>query len=338
MSFSRTLEPGQSCRILVADVTTGTSTVIFESRTTLFEAPNWTHNNALILNGDGVLWRLELNPDTDTATATASNADTADEVDAAPQRIEIANVPELNNDHVLAPDDETIYVSANDWHIYAAPVAGGTARRVTADNSGRMHFLHGVSPDGSTLAYVGVESDGGATWVSANIYTRALESAEVSSDDAGPGDTPATGDIQLTFGTAPADGSEYSPDGTWIYLNTEQFSDTPGHAQIARVPSIGGELEQLSFDERVNWFPHLSPDGRSAVYLSFPPGTVGHPANQSVELRMVDVADWSHPTVLAELFGGQGTINVNSWSPDGRRFAYVDYPIAPESGASATPG
>jgi TolB protein len=315
MSFSRTLEPGQTCRILVADPQAGTTTVVFESDTTLFEAPNWTHTNALILNGDGVLWRLDL------------------EGDAAPQRIAIDNVPELNNDHVLAPDGETIYLSANDWHIYAAPLAGGTARRITADNDGRMHFLHGVSPDGATLAYIGVESrgaepDSATSWFSANVFTHALGT---SADD-----------IPLTFGNAPADGSEYSPDGAWIYFNTEQFSDVPGHAQIARLPAGGGEIEQLTFDERVNWFPHIvprtDPAGKhsagaqgaarhSAVYLSFPPATVGHPANKNVELRLVDVGDWGNPRVFAELFGGQGTINVNSWSPDGRRFAYVDYPL-----------
>lgn len=298
MSLLRTLEPGQSCRILIADVRAGTTDVVFESATTLFEAPNWTADNALIVNGDGVLWRFEL------------------EGDAAPQRIAISDVPELNNDHVLAPDGETVYVSANDGHIYSAPIAGGSAHRVTADEEGRLHFLHGVSPDGRTLAYIGVESDGGTRWVSANVFTRSLE--------LGDGEQ---GDIPLTFGNAPADGSEYSPDGAWIYLNTEQFSDIPGHAQIARIPATGGEIEQLTFDERVNWFPHWAPTGDRAVYLSFPVGTVGHPANHPVQLRLVDADDWRDATVFAELFGGQGTINVNSWSPDGHRFAYVDYPM-----------
>jgi TolB protein len=304
MSFIRQLDHLQSCRIHVADPQAGTSTVVFESTTTLFEAPNWTSDNALILNGDGVLWRLEL------------------EVDAAPQRIAISDIPELNNDHVLAPDGQTIYLSANDWQIYAAPLTGGAARRITADDGGRMHFLHGVSPDGATLAYIGVESrgagaadteqDASTSWLSANVFTHSLGSSGV--------DTP------LTFGNAPADGSEYSPDGAWIYFNTEQFSGIAGHAQIARMPATGGEVEQLTFDDRVNWFPHLAPQGDCAVYLSFPPGTVGHPANKQVELRLVDVVDWATPQVFAELFGGQGTINVNSWSPDGRRFAFVDYP------------
>jgi hypothetical protein len=30
---------------------------------------------------------------------------------------------------------------------------------------------------------------------------------------------------------------------------------------------------------------------------------------------------------LVDLFGGQGTINVNSWAPDSRRFAFVRYEL-----------
>lgn len=134
-------------------------------------------------------------------------------------------------------------------------------------------------------------------------------------------------DRPLIDDTAPADGAEFSPDGEWIYFNTERFSTDPGHAQIARVRPDGSGLEQLTFDERVNWFPHLSPDGDSAYYISFPPGTLGHPADLPVEIRFVRTDDWAAATTVAALFGGQGTINVNGWEPNGRRFAYVDYPL-----------
>ncbi len=121
------------------------------------------------------------------------------------------------------------------------------------------------------------------------------------------------------------DGPEYTPDGAWIYFNTERFS--PGSAQIARIRPDGTGLEQLTFDERVNWFPHVAPDGSRAVYLSYPPGTRGHPADLPVELRLVEGDDWRSARIVVTLPGGQGTINVNSWSPDSRRFAYVDYPF-----------
>ena len=93
----------------------------------------------------------------------------------------------------------------------------------------------------------------------------------------------------------------------------------------------GRDLEQLTFGERVNWFPHLAPTGTDAVYLSYPPGTVGHPADLPVQLRLVRDGDWARAAVMAELLGGQGTINVNSWSPDSRRFAYVDYAVDDDS-------
>jgi Tol biopolymer transport system component len=293
MRYVRELGTGQSCRILIADTDDGSTEVIFESDTVLFEAPNWSRDG-LILNGDGLLWRL------------------APERGAVPQQIPIQGVPDLNNDHVLAPDGATVFVSANDWHIYEARLDGGDARRITPDNGSRMHFLHGVSPDGSSLAYIAVERDRAGSLGPGSVHA-------ISTD--------GSGDRRLTFGSAPADGSEYSPDGQWIYFNTETFSVIPGHAQIARMRPDGGELEQLTFDERVNWFPHLSPDGRCIVYLSYPPGTIGHPPDLQVELRLVRDGDWGAVTVLAELFGGQGTINVNSWSPDGRRFGYVDYPM-----------
>ena len=89
----------------------------------------------------------------------------------------------------------------------------------------------------------------------------------------------------------------------------------------------GTGIEQLTFDERVNWFPHLSPDGTKVVYLSFPPGTTGHPANKDVILRTMSPDGADHRDVVA-FFGGQGTINVNSWAPDSKRFAYVAYPIS----------
>ena len=126
--------------------------------------------------------------------------------------------------------------------------------------------------------------------------------------------------------TRPADGPEFSPDGSAIYFNSEVASTRQGHAQLFRHELATGSGVQLTFDDRVNWFPHPSPDGRTVAYLSYPPGTVGHPANLDVMLCLLELSTMQ-TTDLAAVFGGQGTINVPSWAPDSRRLAYVAYPI-----------
>jgi hypothetical protein len=123
------------------------------------------------------------------------------------------------------------------------------------------------------------------------------------------------------------DGPEWSPNGKWIYFNTEGFTDQPGHAQLARIPDTGGPVERLVTSDTVDWFPHLSPDSQSACYIAFPTGTLGHPADRNVEVRVIATSDWSTPLQHYPLFGGQGTINVNSWSPDSRRFAFIAFPV-----------
>jgi TolB protein len=215
----------------------------------------------------------------------------------------------INNDHVVDAERGLIYLSANDGHIYVAPIEGGTAKRVTHDSS-RYHFLHGVSPDGATLAFV--ELPRGDLSVPGRL-------ALVSSDG---GETryPEAGNSHL-------DGPEYSPDGAWLYFNTEEFGSHPGHAQLARLPADGGHVERLVESETVDWFPHLSPNAELANYISFPPGTVGHPPDLEVEVRLVRTANWRDCVWRFPLFGGQGTINVNSGSPDSRRFAFVAYPV-----------
>jgi Tol biopolymer transport system component len=137
---------------------------------------------------------------------------------------------------------------------------------------------------------------------------------------------PARGgpDTRLTDLDKPHDGPEYSPDGEWIYFNSERASDRPGHAQIFRMRPNGTGIEQLTSDVRVNWFPHISPDGEQVVYISYPEGTLGHPADRQVILRLMS-PDGGNIRDLAAFNGGQGTINVNSWAPDSRRFAYVAY-------------
>lgn len=288
-AYFRELAPGQRARIHIHDSSTGEDTVIHESTEVLFEAPNWSvDGEALLINGAGRLWSL------------------APAIGAEPIAIEHEGLPEINNDHVLDPAGGSIYLSANDQQIYRARLAGGPVEQVT-EPDGTWHFLHGVSPDGERLAYVSItafdEPGRLAVMPSAGGAATIVDTGE--------------GHI---------DGPEWSPDGAWIYYNTERWASQPGHAQLARVPDGGGEAERLVASDTVDWFPHLSPDGGTAVYIEFPAGTEGHPADKDVALVVVDPTDWASPRERFRLPGGQGTINVNSWAPDSRRFAYVSYP------------
>ena len=287
----RTLRPGQQCEVWIASLT-GESTLLYSTDSILLEAPNWSlDGSSLILNGDGNLWSLNV--------ATGALAE-----------VPLAGIPGLNNDHVLAPDGETIFLSANDGHIYRAALTGGAVQRITSDD-GAYHFLHGVSPDGKELAYVEIE---------AGDFTRAGRLMTMPSDGG-----PATA---MDVGPGHCDGPEYSPDGKWLYFNTESFSTTHGHAQLARIHVDGTGFEHLLETGTVDWFPHLSPDGRHATYVRFPGGTEGHPADQPVAVVPVSTDDWETPLHTWPLFGGQGTLNVNSWSPDSARFGFVAYPLA----------
>ena len=287
----RSLLPGQRAELVTFDLASGAPTVILEADDVI-EAPNWTPDGKwLIFNAGGEIWRIDA------------------EGGSLPEKIETGTIRDLNNDHVLSPDGGTIYLSNNDGHLYAVPLTGGEPRRVSNDHASPHHYyLHGISPDGLTLAYVAVEGPAGAKRI--NMFT-----------------IPAAGgpDTRLSDVDYPNDGPEYSPDGAWIYFNAERAATIPGHAQCFRMRPDGAGIEQLTFDERVNWFPHVSPDGKAVVYISYPPGTTGHPANKDVTLRLMN-PDGSGQRDLATFFGGQATINVNSWAPDSRRFAYVAYP------------
>ena len=127
-------------------------------------------------------------------------------------------------------------------------------------------------------------------------------------------------ETRLTTAEGLDDGPDYSPDGAYIYFNSVRT----GTMQIYRMKPDGSEQEQLTFDDYNDWFPHPSPDGRWIVFLSYQPDVEGHPANQDVMLRMMST-DGGEIQVLTTLFGGQGTINVPSWSPDSEHVAFVSY-------------
>ncbi|MFM6977607.1 MAG: TolB family protein [Micrococcales bacterium] len=294
MSFVRKLNNRQQCEVHLYDVITGEDRLVFSTKELLLEAPNWHKDGYLLLNGDGLLWKLNI-----------ENA-------VGLEHIDIHGLPEINNDHVLSPDQQNIYLSTyDDWQIYRAPIGGGLAVQVTPEEPGVMYFLHGVSPDESQLAYVRIKHDEENAFSDGRIHLIDLATGQ---------------DRALVNGNGAEDGSEYSFDGGWVYFNTEHFSTRTGHAQIARVRCDGSNFEQLTFDERVNWFPHQSADGKYWVYLSFPSGTEGHPADLPVELKLVSNENWSRAQVVSAFNGGQGTINVNSWSPTSPKFAFVTYP------------
>jgi TolB protein len=178
------------------------------------------------------------------------------------------------------------------------PIAGGTPQQVTPK---APSYFHGWSPDGSTLVFTR-ERNG-----KFDIYA-----------------IPVTGgqERRLTEATGLNDGPEYSPDGAYIYFN----SGRSGTMQIWRMRTDGSAQEQVLADESNDWFPHISPDGRWLVFLAYDKGVQGHPANQDVELRLMSLSD-KKVHVLAKLFGGQGTMNVASWSPDSKKLAFVSYEL-----------
>ncbi len=292
---ARRLQPGQICELVVIDRDGVSPQVIYDTGE-LIEAPNWTPDGRwLIYNADGRLFRIS--PDGQDG----------------PHRINSAPVENLNNDHVIAPDGRRIFVTSNDGHLYVLPIEGGAPQRVSNEKTaerGFRHYLHGISTDGGTLAYVGLKRDAEGRAVT---YICTLS--------ASGGD-----DVLLTDGECPVDGPEFSPDGQWIYFNSEAAAAYPGHAQIFRIRPDGTGLQRLTFDQRVNWFPHPSPDGSLIAYISYPEGTTGHPADRAVILRTM-TPDGKDQRDLDAFNGGQGTINVNSWSPDSKRFAYVRYPL-----------
>lgn len=271
----------------VADVETGHRQVLYRSEQP-FEAPNWTRDGgALIYNTSGRGEERGRIVRFDLGTRERSVIDTG---------AMIRN----NNDHVLSFDGAMLGISDNGTGqsaIYTAPVGGGTPKRITPLTPS---YLHGWSPDGRTLVYTGGRNK------EFDIYA-------IPSDGSGP-------EVRLTDAKGIDDGPEYSPDGKYIYFNSVRS----GTMQIWRMRPDGKDPEQLTNDDWNNWFPHVSPDGERVVFISFPKEVdpSDHPYYKRVLLRMMP-AGGGPARVVAYVYGGQGTINVPSWSPDGRMIAFV---------------
>ncbi|HNB52104.1 MAG TPA: hypothetical protein PK530_09185, partial [Anaerolineales bacterium] len=254
------------------------------------EAPNWTRDGrTLIYNSQGRMYTYSLE------TGAIQEIDTHFAIDC-------------NNDHVLSPDNTHLAIShfTNEdatSRIYILPIAGGEPRRVTEQGPS---YLHGWSPDGQRLAYC---AERGGQY---DIYTISVQG--------GP-------ETQLTDLPGLDDGPEYAPDGKHIWFNSVRT----GLMQVWRMDTDGANPTHMVQEEANGWFPHVSPDGHWVVYIAYQKGDVApgdHPANKNVELRLLPSTGGT-PITIAKLFGGQGTINVNSWAPDNRTIAFVSYRLKP---------
>ena len=274
----------------VFDIETGKSEVLDEFDCVI-EAPNWSADGKfLTFNREGRIYKYEI---------------ASGDVTEVPSYF----VDNCNNDHVLAPDGTGLYVSHHTKE-------DGLSRIYKIFYDGRMpelvtplapSYLHGITPDGKMLAYC-AERNG-----EYDIYT-----------------IPTAGgnETQLTTAFGLNDGPEYDCDGEYIWFNSVRT----GRMQAWRMKADGSEQTQMTFDAHLNtWFPHISPDRTKVVMLAYHERDVRpgeHVPNKNVEIRLMTGSDktgWSEPRTILKLFGGQGTINVNSWTPDSKRFAYVRY-------------
>jgi TolB protein len=271
----------------VLDVQSGQRRIVHRSEQP-FEAPNWTTDGrALIYNtsGRGEGRGRLVRFDLETRQATPIDTGTSNR---------------NNNDHVLSFDGTMLGISdasAGQSAVYTVPVGGGSPKRITPLTPS---YLHGWSPDGRTLVYTGARDK------EYDIYA-------IASDGSGA-------EVRLTDAKGLDDGPEYTPDGKYIYFNSVRS----GTMQIWRMKPDGTDPEQLTSDEWNNWFPHISPDGQWVAFISFPKevSPSDHPYYKRVLLRLMP-AGGGAPRVIAYVYGGQGTINVPSWSPDGRMIAFV---------------
>jgi Tol biopolymer transport system component len=273
-------------RLEILDVDRGKREVIYNTLEGI-EAPNWTPDGStLIYNSRGKIFRFPL-------------------ANKLPEPLDTGFATKCNNDHVLSFDGTTLGISHNPKDpgrpditstVYTLPVTGGVPKPVTTTGTS---YLHGFSPDGKFLVFTGQRNG------DFDIYR-----------------IPVEGGVETRLTTAPGldDGSEYSPDGKYIYFN----STRSGMMNCWRMKADGSQQEQLTNDEFNNWFPHVSPDGKRFVFISFTKDVEPdkHPYYQRVYLREMPVTG-GKPRVVAYLYGGQGTLNVPSWNPDGKRLAFV---------------
>ncbi len=276
------------CRLETMNVSDGKRMVIFEKQGR-FEAPNWMPDGKkLLFNMDGLLWKIPVE---------------GGEI----EQLNTGFANRNNNDHgisfngkLLAISHHTELPTGNGSAVYVLPLRGGTPKLVTEY---APSYWHGWAPNNREVLYV-ARRGGSSVY---NIYRNSIKGGrEVALTDIPEGEH--------------VDGCEYSPDGKYIYYNGSHT----GTMQIWRMKPDGTGREQLTFDDYNDWFPHISPDGKWIAFISFPPDIPknSHPSYKRVMLRLMPVTG-GEPRVIAFLYGGQGTINVPSWSPDSKQIAFV---------------
>ena len=265
------------------DIATGNREIIYTAPNSI-QAPNWTADGkTLIYNSEGLIYTFDLKSRT-------------------PKVLNTGEVKNNNNDHVLSFNSKMLGLSSSVKElggsiIYTVPVKGGIPKQVTPKGPS---YLHGWSPDGKSLVFCGSREK------MFDVYKIPAEGGE---------------EVRLTDAEGLDDGPEYTPDGKYIYFN----SNRTGTMQIWRMKPDGSEQEAVTTGDFQDWFPHISPDGKSIVFLSFLKDEVesgSHPPYKHVYLRMMP-AIGGQPKVIAYLYGGQGSINTPSWSPDSKKIAFV---------------
>ena len=257
-----------------------------------FEAPNWHHDNYLVMNFRGKMYKLDI----------ATKALTV---------INTGSINTLMDDHGLSPDGKWMAITNTDaynpaqklikFSFYIVPITGGEPKRISV---GDISFWHSWSPDGKTLAYCG-----GNDFSNLDVYT-----------------IPAAGGTPKRLTETPGldDGPDYSPDGKYIYFHSYRT----GHMQIWWMHPDGSQPEQMTSDEDANWFPHPSPNNKWIAYIAYTTDQKqNHPFGKDVKLRLMDLNTKAITDITPVFYGGAGTINTPSWSPDSKKVAFVSYSV-----------
>ena len=267
----------------IMDIASGHRKIVYSAPNSL-QAPNWTPDNKnLIYSSEGSLYKFDLKT-------------------SAISKINTGAITDLNNDHVLSADGKMLGISnhlGNKSTIYVLPVAGSDKpEQVTREEWGPS-YLHSWTLDKKRLIFTGLRNNQWDIW-SIDIATKK--------------------ETALTDNTTLDDGAELSPNGKWIYFNSART----GTMKLWRMKPDGSNQEQVTFDEYNDWFPHFSPDGKWIVYISFPKeiDATTHPFYKKVYIKLM-AASGGAPKNIAYVYGGQGTINVPSWSPDSKKIAFI---------------